>query len=139
MYLLTLRNGLQTRHIGPYESPARAAEELDALLASCGGRTHWQIHALEAPLNGRRASGPTSRDGKHRSHDRGGHDSGSCDRDGHDHGGRSRGNRDRGNRGTDHDLVALQMRPGAIAPGPAELVALAPLASTSRDDAGRCP
>lgn len=70
MYLLTLRNGLQTRHIGPYESPARAAEELDALLASCGGRTHWQIHALEAPLqgaHGRRASGSASRDGKQRS------------------------------------------------------------------------
>jgi len=136
MYLLTLRNGLQTRHIGPYESPARAAEELDALLASCGGggRTHWQIHALEAPLHGRRASGAASRDGRHRSHDRGGRDPADRSR-----GGRDRGSRDRGGCGVDHDLVTLQTRPGPIAPGPAELVAFAPLAGTSADDAGRCP
>ena len=50
MYLLTIRDGLQTRHIGPYESPARAASDLDALLAVCGERAHWQIHRLEAPL-----------------------------------------------------------------------------------------
>lgn len=50
MYLLTIRDGLQTRHIGPYESPARAVDELDALLASCGERARWQIHELEAPL-----------------------------------------------------------------------------------------
>ncbi|MEI8249982.1 MAG: hypothetical protein WCF98_02295 [Synechococcus sp. ELA057] len=52
MYLLTIRDGLQTRHIGPYESPARAAADLDALLAVCGERSHWQIHRLEAPLAG---------------------------------------------------------------------------------------
>ena len=49
MYLLTIRDGLQTRHIGPYETPARAAADLDALLASCGERAHWQIHRLEPP------------------------------------------------------------------------------------------
>ena len=49
MYLLTIRDGLQTRHIGPYGSPAQAAEDLDALLAQCGERAHWQIHELEAP------------------------------------------------------------------------------------------
>lgn len=51
MYLLTIREGLQTRHIGPYESPARAAADLDALLATCGDRAHWQIHRLEPPAS----------------------------------------------------------------------------------------
>jgi len=49
MYVLTIRDGLQTRHIGPYTSPAQAAEDLDGLLAVCGERAHWQIHELEAP------------------------------------------------------------------------------------------
>ena len=49
MYLLTIRDGLQTRHIGPYESPKQAADDLDRLLAICGERARWQIHALEAP------------------------------------------------------------------------------------------
>ncbi len=49
MYLLTIRDGLQTRHIGPYESPAQAADDLDGLLAQCGERANWQIHELEAP------------------------------------------------------------------------------------------
>ena len=49
MYLLTIRDGLQTRHIGPYESPKQAADDLDRLLALCGERARWQIHALEAP------------------------------------------------------------------------------------------
>jgi hypothetical protein len=49
MYLLTIRDGLQTRHIGPYETPALAADDLDQLLAQCGERAHWQIHELEAP------------------------------------------------------------------------------------------
>ncbi len=49
MYLLTIRDGLQTRHIGPYASPGQAADDLDGLLAQCGERAHWQIHELEAP------------------------------------------------------------------------------------------
>ena len=49
MYLLTIRDGLQTRHIGPYASPKQAADQLDALLARCGDRARWQIHALESP------------------------------------------------------------------------------------------
>ena len=49
MYLLTIRDGLKTRHIGPYASPKQAADQLDALLARCGDRARWQIHALEAP------------------------------------------------------------------------------------------
>lgn len=49
MYLLTIRDGLQTRHIGPYASPKQAADQLDALLARCGERARWQIHALESP------------------------------------------------------------------------------------------
>ena len=49
MYLLTIRDGLQTRHIGPYESPKQAADDLDRLLAQFGERSRWQIHALESP------------------------------------------------------------------------------------------
>jgi hypothetical protein len=49
MYLLTIREGLQTRHVGPYESPKHAADDLDRLLASCSERARWQIHALESP------------------------------------------------------------------------------------------
>jgi hypothetical protein len=51
MYLLTIRDGLQTRHIGPYESPARAVEDLDALLGPSGDRARWQIHELESPVS----------------------------------------------------------------------------------------
>jgi hypothetical protein len=50
MYLLTIRDGLVTRHIGPYESPKQASDDLDRLLAQFGDRARWQIHALEAPL-----------------------------------------------------------------------------------------
>jgi hypothetical protein len=53
MYLLTIRDGLQTRHIGPYETPARAVEDLDALLGPSGERARWQIHELESPLTAR--------------------------------------------------------------------------------------
>ena len=49
MYLLTSRDGLQTRHIGPYASPKHAADDLDRLLGLCGDRARWQIHALESP------------------------------------------------------------------------------------------
>jgi hypothetical protein len=49
MYLLTIRDGLQTRHIGPYESPARAAADLDALLGPNLARARWWIHELESP------------------------------------------------------------------------------------------
>ena len=50
MYLLTIRDGLVTRHIGPYESPKQASDDLDRLLEQFGDRARWQIHALEAPL-----------------------------------------------------------------------------------------
>ena len=49
MYLLTIRDGLQTRHVGPYASPKQAADDLDRLLPLCGERARWQIHALESP------------------------------------------------------------------------------------------
>ena len=49
MYLLTIRDGLQTPNIGPYESPKQAADDLDRLLGRCGERARWQIHALESP------------------------------------------------------------------------------------------
>lgn len=66
MYLLTIREGLHTRHIGPYASPKQAADDLDRLLASCGDRARWQIHALEAPdadWTGRRVAGLADRGG----------------------------------------------------------------------------
>jgi len=49
MYLLTVRDGLHTRHIGPYPSPPMAAADLEQLLAGCGPQAHWQIHRLESP------------------------------------------------------------------------------------------
>lgn len=51
MYLLTIREGLHTRHIGPYSSPKQAADDLDRLLSLCGDRARWQIHALESPAD----------------------------------------------------------------------------------------
>lgn len=49
MYLLTIRDGLNTRHVGPYLSPKLASDDLDRLLPLCGERARWQIHALESP------------------------------------------------------------------------------------------
>ncbi len=49
LYLLTIRDGLVTRHIGPYTSPKQAVDDLDRLLASFGERARWQIHELEGP------------------------------------------------------------------------------------------
>jgi hypothetical protein len=51
MYVLTIRDGLHTRHIGPYETPKQAADQLDQLLSPIGERSHWQIHQLESPRN----------------------------------------------------------------------------------------
>jgi hypothetical protein len=53
MYLLTIRDGLHTRHIGPYASPKQAADDLESLLSTCGERARWQIHELEAPPSSR--------------------------------------------------------------------------------------
>jgi len=55
MYLLTIRDGLQTRHVGPYQSPKQASDDLDRLLPLCAERARWQIYALEAPEQGRRS------------------------------------------------------------------------------------
>ena len=49
MYLLTIKDGLVTRHIGPYPSPKQASDDLDRVLSSCSDRARWQIHALECP------------------------------------------------------------------------------------------
>ncbi|MEB3350441.1 MAG: hypothetical protein VKO00_10525 [Cyanobacteriota bacterium] len=49
MYLLTIRDGLQTRHVGPYASTQQAADDLERLLPLCGERARWQIHALQSP------------------------------------------------------------------------------------------
>jgi hypothetical protein len=42
MYVLTIRDGLQTRHVGPYGTPQQAAQDVDRVV-------HWQIHELEPP------------------------------------------------------------------------------------------
>ncbi len=49
MYVLTIRDGLQTRHLGPYASPQQAAQDVDRVVAILGDRVHWQIHQLEPP------------------------------------------------------------------------------------------
>jgi hypothetical protein len=57
MYLLTIRDGLHTRHIGPYATTQQAADHLDLLLSHCGERVHWQIHELESPGSAMTGSG----------------------------------------------------------------------------------
>ena len=49
MYLLTIKDGLITRHIGPYVSPRQASADLGRVLSACSERAKWQIHSLEAP------------------------------------------------------------------------------------------
>ena len=49
MYLLTVKDGLLTRHVGPYMTPKQASEDLERILSSCTDRARWQIHALESP------------------------------------------------------------------------------------------
>ncbi len=49
MYLLTVKDGLVTRHIGPYSSPKHASDDLERVLNTCTERARWQIHALESP------------------------------------------------------------------------------------------
>ena len=50
MYLLTLKDGLVTRHVGPYVTPKDASDDLDRVLSTCSDRARWQIHALESPI-----------------------------------------------------------------------------------------
>ena len=50
MYLLTIKDGLGTRHIGPYPSPKHASDDLERVLQTCSDRARWQIHALEPPI-----------------------------------------------------------------------------------------
>ncbi len=51
MYVLTIRDGLHTRHVGPYATTQQAAQDVDRVLARQGDRVHWQIHALEPPAS----------------------------------------------------------------------------------------
>ncbi|MFZ9463940.1 MAG: hypothetical protein ACO262_10045, partial [Vulcanococcus sp.] len=60
-YLLTIRDGLVTRHIGPYASPKQASDDLDHLLQRFGERARWQIHALESPSDLLKAGDPGNR------------------------------------------------------------------------------
>ena len=52
MYLLTVKDGLVTRYIGPYLTPQKASDDLERVLSSCTDRARWQIHALETPYSG---------------------------------------------------------------------------------------
>ena len=56
MYLLTIKDGLGTRHIGPYPSPKHASDDLERVLETCSERARWQIHALETPDRAGKAS-----------------------------------------------------------------------------------
>jgi hypothetical protein len=56
MYLLTIREGLATRHIGPYQSPKQAADDLERQLSRFSERARWQIHVLEDPAVASRRS-----------------------------------------------------------------------------------
>ena len=49
MYLLTIKDGLVSRYIGPYATPQQASKDLQRVLSDCSDRARWQIHALEAP------------------------------------------------------------------------------------------
>ena len=49
MYLLTVKDGLVTRHVGPYPSPKQASDDLERVLESFSERARLQIHALECP------------------------------------------------------------------------------------------
>ena len=52
MYLLTVKDGLLTRYVGPYPTPQDASDDLERVLDSCSQRARWQIHALEGPAQG---------------------------------------------------------------------------------------
>ena len=49
MYLLTIKDGLVTRHVGPYPSTKQASDDLDGVWSTCSKRARWQIHSLECP------------------------------------------------------------------------------------------
>ena len=43
MYLLTVKDGLVTRHVGPYHSPKQASDDLDRVLASFSERDRKSV------------------------------------------------------------------------------------------------
>ena len=49
MYLLTVKDGLNTRHVGPYLTPKQASDDLERVLGTASERARWQIHLLEKP------------------------------------------------------------------------------------------
>ena len=49
MYVLTVKDGLVTRYVGPYSTPKDASDDIERVLSSCSDRAKWQIHALESP------------------------------------------------------------------------------------------
>lgn len=51
MYLLTVKDVLVIRYVGPYATPQQASDDLDRVLSTCSDRARWQIHALESPIS----------------------------------------------------------------------------------------
>ena len=51
MYVLTVKDGLVTRFVGPYSTPQNASDDLSSVLSTCSDRARWQIHALESPMH----------------------------------------------------------------------------------------
>ena len=49
MYLLTVKDGLGSRYVGPYETTSQASADLERVLSTCSDRARWKIHALESP------------------------------------------------------------------------------------------
>ena len=50
MYLLTIKDGLETRYIGPYSTTNNLSEDLQRVLADFSERARWKIHKLESPM-----------------------------------------------------------------------------------------
>ncbi len=51
MYLLTIKDGLETRHVGPYLTTEMASNDLKRVLSHFSDRARWKIHALESPTH----------------------------------------------------------------------------------------
>ena len=49
MYLLTVKDGFETRYVGPYLTTKMVSDDLKRVLASCSDSARWKIHALERP------------------------------------------------------------------------------------------
>ncbi len=62
MYLLTIKDGFETRHIGPYPTTKKASDDLQRVLEDFSERARWKIHALESPERNSFSIGINDRD-----------------------------------------------------------------------------